>query len=137
MPSCCWACVRPWLASWLNDRSLRPPMSVTRPTLIFFWAGVDDAEPEPPDELLLSLEPQPAATSPQRQRVRATSRCTVRRAGIVVLLESWMGAAGGGGSLIGRPVDRLRDPGEDAPLEPIVGERALHGRTRDVHQRPL
>ena len=32
---------RPSLASWLNERSLRPPMSVTRPTLIFLPSGVD------------------------------------------------------------------------------------------------
>jgi hypothetical protein len=51
----------PSLASWLNERSLSPPMSVTRPTLSFLAAaGVGvELEPEEPDPLPLS-EPHPA-----------------------------------------------------------------------------
>src|SRR5436190_2910324 len=80
MPSSFSARVRPSLASWLNERSLRPPMSVTRPTLIFLAAGVDDDDAlDPPDELE-SSPPQPA-TSVARPSVRTTSRCTARRDG--------------------------------------------------------
>src|SRR4051794_32729945 len=67
MPSVDWAVSRPWLASELNERSFRPPMSVTRPTLIFLPAGAAavDVVPEAaaPDDVveLLSSEPQPAA----------------------------------------------------------------------------
>src|SRR4051812_45525873 len=44
MPSCRFACWAPWFASELKPRSLRPPMSVTRPTLRVAW-GAAFAEP--------------------------------------------------------------------------------------------
>src|SRR3954453_6737160 len=69
MPSWLSALVSPTSARWLNERSLRPPMSVTSPTLIFFppppWAEV-----EVPDGVDVALDvvsspppPQPAATT--------------------------------------------------------------------------
>src|ERR1700712_5449378 len=78
MPSVDLAVSRPWLASELNERSFRPPMSVTRPTLIFLPAGAAAVEVVPEAEApavevvreaeapdveveLLSSEPQPAA----------------------------------------------------------------------------
>src|SRR4051812_47444422 len=65
MPSEDFADSRPWLASELNERSLRPPMSVTRPTLIALPAGAAAVEvvPAAADVLVLlsSSEPQPAA----------------------------------------------------------------------------
>src|SRR5215207_6101431 len=71
---------KPSLASWLNERSLRPPMSVTSPTLIFL-VSLEDSE-LPLDELEdSSSEPHPTATRPQRQSVKITSRCTARRDG--------------------------------------------------------
>src|SRR5215218_7128390 len=81
MPSSDLARSKPSLASWLNERSLRPPMSVTRPTLIFFSSLDDDCE-LPLDELEdSSSEPHPTATRPQRQSVKITNRCTARRDG--------------------------------------------------------
>src|SRR6476620_8185782 len=61
-PSLLLASSRPLLARALNERSLRPPMSVTRPTLIFLPVEADDVEDD--DELLLdlSLELPHAAT---------------------------------------------------------------------------
>src|SRR4051812_12367120 len=83
MPSCLTAFCRPWLASWLNERSLRPPMSVTRPTLIFLPCGALDAELllEPPP-LLSSLLPHAATPKAPTASVRAIAiarnvlRCT-------------------------------------------------------------
>src|SRR4029453_6489361 len=45
MPSWLLASSRPLLARALNERSLRPPMSVTRPTLIFLAGAAVDVEP--------------------------------------------------------------------------------------------
>src|SRR4051812_1317299 len=74
MPSCDWASLRPLLASALNERSFSPPMSVTRPTLIFL-AGAAAVEVEPPPPplvlvLLLSL-PHAATAKLPMARVRA------------------------------------------------------------------
>src|SRR5690242_8371344 len=62
----------PSLASWLNERSLRPPMSVTRPTLMSSPSGAAVvAAPVSPAAAVeaavpvseLSSEPHPAATT--------------------------------------------------------------------------
>src|SRR3954471_5839024 len=70
MPSLLSALVRPTSARWLNERSLRPPMSVTSPTLIFLPVVVDPVVPVPAGVdgaldvvLSLFLLPQPAATT--------------------------------------------------------------------------
>src|SRR3954453_22069785 len=66
MPSCFSASSRPLFASALNERSLRPPMSVTSPTFRAFFELLElDAEPEELDEPEpeLSLEPHAATTS--------------------------------------------------------------------------
>src|SRR6478672_321472 len=82
-PSWLFASSRPLLARALNERSLRPPMSVTRPTLIFLPAGLAAVEDD--DELLLdvSLElPQAATPNAVTDMVRAMAialrerRCT-------------------------------------------------------------
>src|SRR3954466_16250803 len=64
MPRSFSACSRPALASWLKERSFRPPMSVTSPTLIFLAAGVLVALLPllPLLELSLLSDPHPAAT---------------------------------------------------------------------------
>src|SRR3954464_8697035 len=63
MPSSFSARCRPTKARWLNERSLRPPMSVTSPTLM----GLPLAGAEPDVELelvlLLSLEPHQGTAS--------------------------------------------------------------------------
>src|SRR4051794_34215560 len=92
MPSSDLARSKPWLASWLNERSLRPPMSVTSPTLIFLASGVD-CELELPPEDDDSSSPHPTATRPQRQSVNMTSRCTARRVGTSFPPRKVMGPA--------------------------------------------
>src|SRR3954452_3288671 len=64
-PSCRWASSRPLLARKLNERSLRPPMSVTRPTLSF--EPLDAAD----DELLLELPPPLSSLPPHAATPRA------------------------------------------------------------------
>src|SRR6476620_2131869 len=86
MPSELLASSRPLLASALNERSLRPPMSVTRPTLIFLAAGAAgvDVEPAPAllDVVLSLLLPQAATAKLPMARMRAIGiaryglRCT-------------------------------------------------------------
>src|SRR3954464_14990639 len=84
MPSCACASSRPLLARKLNERSLRPPMSVTRPTLVFLPCGALDAELLLEPLLLppLSLLPQAATPKAPTARVRAIEiarfvlRCT-------------------------------------------------------------
>src|SRR3954449_4442361 len=76
-PSWLRASVRPLLARELNERSFRPPMSVTSPTRIFLPAGLADEEDEvllEDFELLESSEPQPAATSAVAAKPSAATR---------------------------------------------------------------
>src|SRR3954453_15230174 len=74
MPSELFASSRPLFANALNERSLRPPMSVTSPTLIFLPAGlaaVDvEAAPALLDVVLLSLLPQAPTAKPPMARSR-------------------------------------------------------------------
>src|SRR3954451_20761142 len=71
MPSSFWARCSPTYARWLNERSFKPPMSVTSPTLIFLPVApppvvpVPAAVPPPPLELLFlpPPPPQPATTT--------------------------------------------------------------------------
>src|SRR5919205_3305673 len=67
IPSCFSASCRPLLARKLNERSFRPPMSVTRPTLIFL--APDDALED--DELLLEPPPPLSLLPPQAATPRA------------------------------------------------------------------
>src|SRR6478609_4389987 len=64
MPSWLLASSRPLLARALNEWSLRPPMSVTRPTRIFLPAGLAAVEDDDEDELLLELLELPQAATP-------------------------------------------------------------------------
>src|SRR4051794_38334478 len=64
MPSSFWARCSPTYARWLNERSFRPPMSVTSPTLIGLPLLAVVLAPPPEVEVeLLSLEPQAATPS--------------------------------------------------------------------------
>src|ERR1700750_15873 len=94
--------VRPWMPSWLlascrplfarklNERSLRPPMSVTSPTLICLPDEAVDDEPLllPLVELPLSLLPHAATPRAPTARLRAITialdllRCTAPPFGI-------------------------------------------------------
>src|ERR1044072_6373552 len=134
MPSSDLARSRPSLASGLNERSLRPPMSVTRPTLIFLAPGVDS---ELLDPLLeeSSSPPQPTATRPQRQSVKITNRCTARRIGTSLPSKGKvMGPAKSGGSLQVLPVVRRIYDGEKRTSETLICERALQRDTRHLSQ---
>src|SRR5689334_17218309 len=123
MPSSFSDCCRPWLARLLNDRSFRPPMSVTRPTLIFLPEGADDEEDdvdEPPDDedLLSLLEPHAAAKSRRAAMAIATiSRREERADTSVTPSQRWFG--------IGTVV---RTPGRGASLSrrPAVPQRSEH-----------
>src|SRR4051794_34112936 len=68
MPRSLLAFSRPWLASWLNERSLRPPMSVTRPTLSFLPPVLEA-------ELLLPelLPPEPLSSLPHAEIANAAT----------------------------------------------------------------
>ncbi len=59
------ASLSPLFASALNDRSLSPPMSVTRPTRSFLPAACVEVVPDPPpaEDELLSLLPQAATAN--------------------------------------------------------------------------
>src|SRR3954451_24065988 len=108
MPSCFTAFCRPWLASWLNDRSFRPPMSVTRPTLIFLPCGALDAE------LLLELLPPLSSLLPQA----ATPKAPTAR---VRAIE------------IARVVLRCTAP----PLVPPRGDRTPSAPARSLRRLPV
>src|ERR671932_776148 len=69
-PSCFSASFRPLLASALNERSLRPPISVTTPTLICL-PPEDDWPPLPPPPPPPLSEPQAAIPKAPRLRERA------------------------------------------------------------------
>src|SRR5690348_13800647 len=71
MPSSLLAFCKPWFASELKPLSLRPPMSVTRPTLMVF------AE-EPPPVLLVPPQAASTGSSSIRQVASATRRMRVR-----------------------------------------------------------
>src|SRR5690242_20467268 len=71
MPSSFLAFCKPWFASELKPLSLRPPVSVTRPTLIVF------AE-EPPPVLLVPPQAASTGSSSIRQVASATRRMRVR-----------------------------------------------------------
>src|SRR5439155_24669773 len=64
MPSSCSARCRPTYARWLNERSFRPPMSVTSPTLMGLpLAGAELDVLEVELDVLSLLEPQAATPS--------------------------------------------------------------------------
>src|SRR6188472_1111460 len=74
-PSSDFARFRPLYAASLNERSLRPPMSVTRPILTFLapeslLAALDDDDDDE-DEPPLSSPPQ--AASPRHSATRAAT----------------------------------------------------------------
>src|SRR5262245_24590898 len=88
-PSCCFASWRPLFARKLNERSLRPPMSVTSPTLICLPDDAAVDEPLVLDVLLpLSLLPHAAIPRAPTARLRAITtaldvlRCTAPPFGI-------------------------------------------------------
>src|SRR4051812_10559252 len=130
MPSSFSARCSPWFASWLNPRSLRPPMSVTRPTLIFFPAGV----------LLLALllelsllsDPHPAATraaAAKSGRMRCRGRRTAAAPSVVRTRP--------GASLFARSVGNVIHSIEQGALDRFVREGRLDGGPRDRLQLTL
>src|ERR1700748_2154340 len=89
MPRSFSAFCRPTYARWLNERSFRPPMSVTRPTLIALplLAVVDDPELEPDVEVELS-ELDPQAATPIASAAHPAS-ASARNFIFTVLPSSW------------------------------------------------
>src|SRR6478609_4902996 len=87
MPRSFSALCRPTYARWLNERSFRPPMSVTRPTLIglpLLAVVLDVVELELDVELL--LEPQAATVSASAAHPASAS---ARNFMVTVLPSSW------------------------------------------------
>src|SRR5687768_11331029 len=77
-PSCSSARLRPWFARKLKERSSRPPMSVTRPTLI---AGPAGAPVSVPAVVAAAVSAAPVVSVPSSsppQPVSATSTTTSR-----------------------------------------------------------
>src|ERR1700742_805211 len=118
-PSSDFARSRPSLASWLNERSLRPPMSVTRPTLIvFLGAGVLS---EPLLLLLLvvgSSSPQAATPNEKSNTINAAMIGRGRRTAGTPFLRGTTGAA----SLLPGSVVRGSNSIEQSALGRIVRE---------------
>src|SRR3954452_17334776 len=78
-PSFAFARFRPFYAASLNERSFRPPMSVTNPILTFLapespLAALDDDDDEDEDEPPLSSPPQAASPRHSASRTAASGR---------------------------------------------------------------
>src|SRR6188472_2157370 len=121
IPSLLSASLSPFAASALKERSLRPPMSVTTPTLIFLpvLALLDDDEPALVLKLELSSLPHAATPNAATLRVRAIS---VARNVLCTAPPSCLLATPGTGP----------GPGTLALLS--VGERRAQRRARDRPQ---
>src|SRR3954454_12930358 len=141
MPSELLASSRPLLANALNERSLRPPMSVTSPTLIFLPAGlaaVDvEAAPALLDVVLLSLLPQAATAKLPMARMRAIGiaryglRCTAPPCNSSRSRHPQAPANGGN---LQRPGASVAQPGQKVVAQRGLGEARLDGRTGDSEQ---
>src|SRR3954452_11430824 len=129
MPSRLSASLSPWKASWLNERSSRPPMSVTRPTLSAFSEDPEEELP-PSAEDDEELEPQPA-TRPAATHSRAsrTAKERGRTAG-----APWLK---GGAGLAVRPVTISVQLGEQGVPDRVAGEARLDRGTGDILELPL
>src|SRR5918992_62849 len=125
-PSSALARSRPSFASWLNDRSSRPPMSVTMPTLMAGFSSCWAAEPS-------SSSPQPAKTNAPITSARAAIKAAMRR-GSTADPPHGGGVAEGGGSLVGRPTLRPWYLVQEGAFQRIGREGRLHGGPRDVQQ---
>src|SRR3954447_17537642 len=98
MPSSLIARCRPTYARWLNERPLRPPMSVTRPTLM----GLPlDAVVLVPRELLLEVLLLPLLLEPQAAMpiASATHRASANGRDFMFRVFPSSGDAGVGASL--------------------------------------
>src|SRR4051794_41503555 len=141
MPSELLASSRPLLANALNERSLRPPMSVTSPTLIFLPAGlaaVDvEAAPALSDVVLSSLLPQAATAKLPMARMRAIGiaryglRCTAPPCNSS---RSQRPQARANGGNLQRRGASVAQPGQKVVAQRGLGEARLDGRAGDADQ---